>query len=87
MDSSRLHESKDGENAAADCFPLDEAAIALVAEGKRQIETIEANLQGALALYIRQRKLPGRWYVAENGKELRRVTERVPDETRVRLTP
>ncbi len=51
-------------------FPLDEAAIQLLADINSQMQQLQAQRQGALVLFIRQHKLQGNWQVAENGKEL-----------------
>ena len=55
---------------AAEMFPLDEAAITLLADIKTQMRVLDAQWQGALVLFIRQHKLQGNWQVAENGREL-----------------
>lgn len=59
-------------------YPLDEHAIALFAQGLKQIETINAQMSGALQLYVRQHKLQGQWRLAENGRELERIPDAVP---------
>lgn len=58
---------------AKDFYPLDEAAIAIFAEGTKQIEAINAQMSGALRLFLRQHKLEGQWKLAQNGRELQRV--------------
>jgi hypothetical protein len=51
-------------------YPLDEATINLLAEFQRAAADINARLQGALTLFLRQHKLEGNWSVAPNGREL-----------------
>jgi len=51
-------------------YPLDDAAISLLADLKSQMQRLDAQWQGALVLFIRQHKLQGNWNVADNGKEL-----------------
>lgn len=55
-------------------YPLDEPAIELFAEGRKQIDIINAQMQGAFRLYLKQHKLQGDWKLSDNGKELDRVT-------------
>lgn len=67
------------ENHDADNYcPLDEDTLGLLAEISRQIQTLNGQLQGVLRLYVHQHKLSGRWEIADNGRELRRL---VPDST------
>ena len=65
-------------NESDTCYPLDDAAIAFFAQGVKQIEMMHAQMNGALELYLKQHKLPGKWRVAENGRELERVADAVP---------
>jgi hypothetical protein len=58
------------ENNQTDNYPLDEATINLLAEFQRAAADINARLQGALTLFLRQHKLEGNWSVAQNGREL-----------------
>jgi hypothetical protein len=58
------------ENNQTDNYPLDEATINLLAEFQRAGADINARMQGALTLFLRQHKLEGNWSVAENGREL-----------------
>jgi hypothetical protein len=51
-------------------FPLDEAAITLLADIRNQMRMLEAQSQGALVLFIRQHNLKGNWQMSENGREL-----------------
>jgi hypothetical protein len=55
-------------------YPLDEVAIEMFAQGIKQIGQITSEMNGALKLFCRQQKLQGKWTLAENGKELQRVT-------------
>lgn len=54
-------------------FPLDDAAISLLADLRSQMQNIQAQFQGALVLFIRQQGLKGNWQVHENGRELVKV--------------
>lgn len=56
-------------------FPLDEASIAVFAEGVKQIELLNAQMGGALRLFLRQHNLQGNWRIAQNGRELERVED------------
>ena len=56
-------------------YPLDEASIAIFAEGVKQIDLVNAQMGGALRLFLRQHKLPGNWRIAQNGRELERVVD------------
>ena len=58
------------ENNQTDNYPLDEATINLLAEFQRAAADINARMQGALTLFLRQQKLEGNWAVAPNGREL-----------------
>ena len=66
------------ESQADNFYPLDEPAIALFADGQRQIESINARMVGVMQLYLRQHKLDGQGRVAENGRELCRVENQAP---------
>jgi hypothetical protein len=55
---------------AQEVFPLDDAAISLLADLRANIEKLDAQWNGALVLFIRQHKLKGNWGVAPNGREL-----------------
>ncbi len=55
---------------AQEAYPLDDAAISLLADLKANIDTLNAQWNGALVLFIRQHKLVGNWGVAPNGREL-----------------
>lgn len=61
------------ENETNDIYPLDEAAITLLADIRTQMRMLEAQFQGALVLFIRQQKLGGNWQVSENGREIVKV--------------
>ena len=64
-------------NESDNFYPLDDVAIALFAQGLKQIEAVNAEMSGALKLYLRQHKLEGNWRLADNGRELQRM-ESVP---------
>jgi hypothetical protein len=71
--------SNERENGnGADNFPLDDAAIGLLADIKVQMRILDAQWLGAQVLFIRQHGLKGNWQIAENGRELVRVPDRVP---------
>jgi len=55
---------------AQEVYPLDDAAISLLADLRKSIDTLQAQWNGALVLFLRQHKLTGNWGVAENGREL-----------------
>lgn len=61
------------ETNADNCYPLDEPAIAIFADGLRQIELLNASMNGALQLFIKQHGLEGRWQLAPNRRELERI--------------
>jgi hypothetical protein len=61
--------------AAPDVVPLDEALITLLEEYRLQAESIGAQQNGALMLFVRQRDLKGRWQLAQNRRELVRTPE------------
>jgi len=61
-------------NNGVEHYPLDDSAIELFAEGRKQIDAINAQMQGAFRLYLRQHKLQGEWKLSDNGKELDRLT-------------
>jgi hypothetical protein len=63
------HEQQNGQ-PETESYPLDEALITMLGEINQQMQTLQAQRQGALVLFIRQQKLEGNWQVAENGKEL-----------------
>jgi hypothetical protein len=63
-------ETNDIKQPELENYPLDEASIQMLSEINSQIQTLNAQRQGALVLFIRQHKLQGNWQVAENGKEL-----------------
>jgi hypothetical protein len=67
-------EIKNAAHADVENYPLDEALIGLLADINQQILPLQAQRQGALVLFIRQQKLTGNWQVAENGRELVKVT-------------
>jgi len=56
--------------AAAETYPLDDAAIEIIAELNQQAAASNAALQGVLSLFARQQKLQGKWQLAPNGREL-----------------
>lgn len=58
------------ENTAVETFPLDDAMISMLAEINQQVQTLQAQANGALILFLRQHKLEGDWRVAPNQKEL-----------------
>ena len=62
----------------ADCYPLDDASIEVFAEGRKQIDIINAQLNGAFRLYVKQHKLQGNWKLSDSGKELERVPDTMP---------
>jgi hypothetical protein len=74
MDTNDNHNKPAAEPEA---FPLDEAAITLLADIKGQMAALNAQWQGALVLFIRQHKLQGNWQVAENGRELVKAQQQV----------
>lgn len=70
--------SNENSNSESDLFPLDEAAITLLADIKSQMRMLDAQWQGALVLFIRQHNLKGNWQVSENGRELVKAPDRAP---------
>jgi hypothetical protein len=65
----------DPEPAAPDVVPLDDALIRLLEEYRLQAESIGAQQNGALMLFVRQRDLKGKWQLAQNRRELVRTPE------------
>lgn len=59
-------------------YPLDDALIAMLGEIRLQMQTLQAQQQGALVLFVRQHKLQGNWQVAENGRELVKAAAAMP---------
>ena len=70
--------SNENTNNESDIYPLDEAAITLLADIRTQMRMLEAQFQGALVLFIRQQKLTGNWQVSENGREIVKVQQNAP---------
>jgi hypothetical protein len=70
--------SNENTNNETDIYPLDEAAITLLADIRTQMRMLEAQFQGALVLFIRQQKLTGNWQVSENGREIVKVQQNAP---------
>ena len=58
------------EEAEPEIVPMDDAFIDIVLECRRAAQTIEAQAQGALILFLRQHDLKGEWRIAESGREL-----------------
>ena len=54
-------------------YPLDDASISLFGEMKQQMNSINEQFRGALALFMRQHNLQGTWRISENGRELEAV--------------
>ena len=63
-------------------YPLDDALIQMMTEINGQMQTLNAQRQGALVLFIRQHKLQGNWQVAENGRELVKAPAQMPSQSR-----
>ena len=57
-------------DATQEVYPLDDAAVSLLADLRANIDMLNAQWNGALVLFIRQHKLAGNWIVASNGREL-----------------
>ena len=53
-----------------DTFPLDEAAIDLIAEITQQQAALTASMNGILSYFARQHKLQGKCQLAGNCREL-----------------
>lgn len=70
--------SNENTNNENDIYPLDDAAITLLADIRTQMRMLEAQFQGALVLFIRQQKLTGNWQVSENGREIVKVQQNAP---------
>jgi len=58
------------ETAAPEIFPLDEAAIAMIAELDQQMQPLQTALNAVLTYFARQHNLQGRWTLAPNKNEL-----------------
>jgi hypothetical protein len=63
------------EAAAQDTFPLDDAAIGIIAEIHQQMEPLQLQLQTVLGYFARQHKLKGKWQLAPNRKELIKASQ------------
>lgn len=73
-ESSQAMSNENGNTTETmDLFPLDDAAIQLLAELRTQMQMLEGQYHGALTLVLRQQGLKGQWRVHENGRELVRV--------------
>jgi hypothetical protein len=70
--------NNESSNHESDMYPLDDAAITLLADIRTQMRMLEAQFQGALVLFIRQQKLTGNWQVSENGREIVKVQQNAP---------
>ena len=60
-------------NAAApdpEVFPLDDAAIEILAQTEQQVRDLNNGAQAVLAYFLRQHKLTGNWRLAPNRREL-----------------
>jgi hypothetical protein len=68
-------EQQTQEAVAQEVYPLDDAAIGIIAEIDQQMMPLNAMLQGALSLFVRQHKLQGRWQIAPGRKELVKVSQ------------
>jgi len=53
-----------------DVYPLDDNAIAQIAELQESAKAVNINLQFVLNHFIRKHQLRGTWSLAENGREL-----------------
>ena len=69
------NERNDAQQPEAENYPLDDTMIQMRGEIMQQIQALQAQLQGALILFIRQHGLQGTWRVAENDKELVKTAE------------
>ena len=64
----------DDGNATLETYPLDESMIALMEDLNQQLVMVQAARNGALMLYLRQHKLSGGWKVADNLREIVRIS-------------
>jgi hypothetical protein len=64
------------ENNNVDSFPLDDAAIATVAELKDTIRSAQVALNAVLTYFARQHELKGEMQLAQNGREI--IFKRTP---------
>jgi len=55
---------------APETFPLDDAAISMIAEIHQQMEPLNIASQAILSYFARQHSLQGKWMLAPNKREL-----------------
>ena len=58
------------EAAVQEVYPLDDAAIEILAEMSQQRAALETSMNAVLAYFAKQHKLKGQWRLSPNGKEL-----------------
>jgi hypothetical protein len=58
------------QSPAVETFPLDDAAIASIAELREQLKTAQIAMNAILSYFARQHGLAGTWTLSENGREL-----------------
>ena len=57
-------------NSQHEIFPLDEAAIATVAELRENIRAAQFAINAVVSYFVRQHELKGRIQLSDNGREL-----------------
>ena len=65
-----MNEEPQIEEVAQDTFPLDDAAIKMIADLHRQMEPLNIAMQSILQYFALQHDLQGKWMLAPNRKEL-----------------
>jgi hypothetical protein len=64
-----------GKERETESYPLDDAAIEILAELDQQARALDVSRNAVLSYFARQHKLAGRWQLAENRRELVRSSE------------
>jgi hypothetical protein len=65
----------DNEQTQPELYPLDEAGIEMIAQLEEQGRQIQVAHQTILQYFLKQHKLPGRWKLADNKREIIKLTE------------
>lgn len=80
IEASRNGEMRQANRNADEHYPLDDAAIATLAEIRESMKAAQAPflaaMQGVVSYFCRQHKLQGQVAIAENGREL--ILRRAP---------
>lgn len=64
------------ERVSLNIFPLDDDAIAMITQADEQLRSVNAQVSGMLAYFIKKAKLEGTWKIADNRRELVRTDDK-----------